>query len=220
MCLIGRMRFLITAGPTREALDPVRYLSNRSSGKMGYAVAVAAQAAGHEVVLVSGPVNLAAPLGVRVMRVSSAQEMLETVMGELPAAEIAVFAAAVADYRPVKVESQKIKKHGDTLTLTLERTPDILGSARAAGFRGVLVGFAAETENLMENAAGKMRRKGCDLMVANDVSGTTTGFDSEDNEITLLFPDGTIRPLPADSKARLAEILVGVCAELVVRSAS
>lgn len=187
---------------------------------MGYALAAAARAAGHEVVLVSGPVNLAGPEGVRLIRVTSAQEMFEAVMGELPAAEIAVFAAAVADYRPVNVEAQKIKKQGDTLTLTLERTPDILGSARAAGFRGVLVGFAAETENLLENAAGKMRRKGCDLIVANDVSGTATGFDADDNGITLLFPDGTVRPLPVGPKARLAEILVGVCAELVVRSAS
>jgi len=214
------MHFLITAGPTREALDPVRYLSNRSSGKMGYALARAAAAAGHEVTLVSGPVNLPAPEGLRTLKVTSAQEMFDAVMETLPQAQVAVFAAAVADYRPVKIEEQKIKKHGETLTLTLERTPDILGSARTSGFRGVLVGFAAETENLLENAADKMRRKGCDLLVANDVSGSATGFDSDDNEITLLFPDGEVRRLPPDSKSRLAEILVGVCAELMVRSAS
>ncbi|MES2707254.1 MAG: phosphopantothenoylcysteine decarboxylase [Verrucomicrobiota bacterium] len=214
------MHFLITAGPTREALDPVRYLSNRSSGRMGYALARAARAAGHEVTLVSGPVALAVPEGVHPVKVTSAQEMFDAVMLALPGAQVAVFAAAVADYRPVRVEEQKIKKHGDTLTLILERTPDILGSARAAGFQGVLVGFAAETENLLENAAGKMRRKGCDLVVANDVSGTATGFDTDDNEITLLFPDGEVRRLPPDSKSRLAEILVGVCAELVVRSGS
>lgn len=214
------MRFLITAGPTREALDPVRYLSNRSSGKMGYALARAAAAAGHEVTLISGPVNLPAPEGLRIVRVTSAQEMSEAVMESLPRAQVAVFAAAVADYRPQRVEDQKIKKHGDTLTLILERTPDILGSARAAGFRGVLVGFAAETENLLENAVDKMRRKGCDLLVANDVSGSATGFDSDENEITLLFPHGEVRRLPRDSKSRLAEILVGVCAELMVRSAS
>ncbi|RYD36534.1 MAG: phosphopantothenoylcysteine decarboxylase [Verrucomicrobiaceae bacterium] len=214
------MHFLITAGPTREALDPVRYLSNRSSGKMGYAIASAARAAGHEVTLVSGPVSLPDPDGVTVVRVTSAQEMFEAVMTALPGAQVAVFAAAVADYRPVRVEDQKIKKRGGTLTLTLERTPDILGSARASGYRGILVGFAAETENLLANAADKMRRKGCDLLAANDVSCTATGFDTDDNEITLLFPDGAVRPLPAQPKARLAEILVGVCAELVVRSAS
>lgn len=212
------MHFLITAGPTREALDPVRYLSNRSSGKMGYAMAQAAAAAGHGVTLISGPVALPAPENVRLVRVTSAQEMFDAVMTALPAAEVAVFAAAVADYRPVRVEEQKIKKHGDSLTLTLVRTPDILGSARASGFRGVLVGFAAETENLLANAEDKMRRKGCDLLVANDVSGTATGFDTDDNEITLLFAHGEKRALPRDSKSRLAEILVGVCRQLVVRS--
>lgn len=214
------MHFLITAGPTREALDPVRYLSNRSSGKMGYAIARAARAAGHEVTLVSGPVSLPAPEGVTVVTVTSAQEMFDAVMTVLPAARVAIFAAAVADYRPVKVEDQKIKKQGETFTLTLERTPDILGSARPSGYCGILVGFAAETENLLVNAADKMRRKGCDLLAANEVGGTATGFDTDNNEITLLFPDGEVRPLPAQPKARLAEILVGVCAELVVRSGS
>lgn len=212
------MHFLITAGPTREPLDPVRYLSNRSSGKMGYALAAAALAAGHEVTLISGPVSLTAPQGARLQKVTTAQEMHDAVMTALPAAQIAIFAAAVADYRPAQAAAQKIKKHGETLTLTLERTPDILGSARASGFTGVLVGFAAETENVLENAADKLRRKGCDLIVANDVSGTETGFDSDENEITLVFATGGIRPLPRADKSRLAEILVGVCGELMVPS--
>ncbi len=212
------MHFLITAGPTREPLDPVRYLSNRSSGKMGYAIAAAARAAGHEVTLISGPTSLPAPEGVRLVKITTAQEMHDAVMAALPSAQIAIFAAAVADYRPVQAASQKIKKHGETLTLTLERTPDILGSTRTAGFTGVLVGFAAETEKIIEHASDKLRRKGCDLIVANDVSGTATGFDTDENEIILVFANGEIRPLPRAPKSRLAEILVGVCGELMVPS--
>ena len=214
----GEMHFLITAGPTREPLDPVRYLSNRSSGKMGYAVADAARAAGHEVTLISGPTALPAPGGVHLVKITTAQEMHDAVMAALPTVRIALFAAAVADYRPVQAAAQKIKKDGETLTLTLERTPDILGSARAAGFNGVLVGFAAETENMMEHASDKLKRKGCDLIVANDVSSSDTGFDTDDNEITLIFRTGEIRPLPRAPKSRLAEILVGVCGELMVPS--
>ena len=212
------MHFLITAGPTREPLDPVRYLSNRSSGKMGFAVAAAAQQAGHAVTLIAGPTALTPPQGVSLVKVTTAQEMDDAVMAALPSAQIAVFAAAVADYRPVQAALQKIKKGADTLTLTLERTPDVLGSVRAAGFTGVLVGFAAETEHVLAHAQEKLRRKGCDLMVANDVSGSETGFDTDDNEITLVFASGEIRPLPRASKSRLAEILVGVCGQLMVPS--
>jgi phosphopantothenoylcysteine synthetase/decarboxylase len=150
--------------------------------------------------------------------VTTAQEMDHAVIAALPTAQVAVFAAAVADYRPVQAALQKIKKGADTLTLTLERTPDILGSVRAAGFTGVLVGFAAETEHVLAHAQEKLRRKGCDLMVANDVSGSETGFDTDDNEITLVFASGEIRPLPRASKSRLAEILVGVCGQLMVPS--
>ena len=210
-------RFLVTSGPTREPLDPVRYLSNRSSGRMGHAVAAAAARAGHAVTLVSGPVALPDPAGVEVIRVTTAQEMHDAVMTALPRVEVAVFAAAVADYRPVAAAEQKIKKTERTMTITFERTPDILGSARAAGFRGVLAGFAAETERVLEHAADKLRRKGCDLLVANDVSGAETGFDSAENEITLLYADGRVTPVPRDSKERLGEFLVGVCLELADR---
>lgn len=213
------MRFLITAGPTREPLDPVRYLSNRSSGKMGYALAEAAAAAGHEVTLVSGPVSLAPPAGVRLIKVTTAREMRDATLPLLANADAAIFAAAVADYRPVEIAPQKIKKTGDnqTLTLTLERTPDILGSVRAAGFTGVLMGFAAETENLAAHALDKLRRKGCDVIAANDVSGTETGFDTDENAITLFFADGSSRPLGRAPKRKLAEILVGVCVEMADR---
>lgn len=212
------MHFLITAGPTREPLDPVRYLSNRSSGKMGFALAAAARAAGNEVTLIAGPTCLPAPEGVHLVPVTTAQEMSDAVRRVLPSAAVAIFAAAVADYRPVQISPGKIKKQAGTMTLSLERTPDILGSARAAGFSGLLVGFAAETENLLAHASGKLQQKGCDLIVANDVSGTATGFDSDENEITLVFASGEVRPLPRAGKAALAEILVGVCRQLMVPS--
>lgn len=209
------MHLLITAGPTREAIDPVRYISNRSSGKMGYALAAAAVARGHEVTLVSGPVSLPAPAGVRRISVVSAQEMYDAVQAHLPAAQIAIFSAAVADYRPAAVAGQKIKKTEDRITLTLERTPDILGSARTvSGYRGVLVGFAAETENVLANAASKLQRKGCDMLAANDVSGAETGFDTDENEVTLLFRDTPAIPLPRASKSGLAERILTECERL------
>jgi len=205
------LRILITAGPTREAIDPVRFLSNRSSGKMGYALAEAAAVAGHETILVSGPSALTAPQGVRLLRVESAQDMADAVEAECRTAppEIAIHAAAVADYRPRVMQSQKIKKHADTLTLELERTPDVLGSMRPVfGFTGFLVGFAAETENLIANAMDKLRRKACDLVVANDVGRADTGFDSEENEVILCFPSGTTETLPKQSKRELAREII------------
>ena len=209
------MKLLITAGPTREAIAPVRILSNRSSGKMGYALAAAAVEAGHEVVLVSGPVPLPAPAGAQLVKVESAQEMFEAVRGHLTGCEAAIFAAAVADYRPARVAEQKIKKAEDELVLRLEKTPDILGSARAVfGFKGVLAGLAAETQDLVEHGQEKLRRKGCDLLVANDVSRPGIGFDSEENEVILLFPDAAPRPLPRGSKAGIAREILRVVAGL------
>lgn len=180
------MRFLITAGPTREPIDPVRYLSNRSSGKMGYAIAAAAVARGHEVILISGPVSIPAPDGATLIRVETAQQMYDAVATAIPEADAAVFCAAVADYRVAEIAEEKIKKTGDTLTLTLVKNPDILGSARSVfGFTGLLVGFAAETEKLAEHALDKLRRKGCDLLVANDVSRSDIAFDRDENEVEL-----------------------------------
>jgi phosphopantothenoylcysteine synthetase/decarboxylase len=206
----GMALILITAGPTREALDPVRFLSNRSSGRMGYAVAEAAQALGHEVILVSGPVALPVPSGVRRVSVVSAQEMFDAVADlchQSPPA-VAVHAAAVADYRPVAVADQKIKKTGDRLVIECERTADILGSMRSVlGFRGVLVGFAAETENVLVHGLEKLRRKGCDLLAANDVSRSEIGFDTEENDLTLIHADGHYQPLGRGSKQGLAQRL-------------
>jgi phosphopantothenoylcysteine synthetase/decarboxylase len=182
------MKILITAGPTREAIDPVRFLTNRSSGKMGYAIADAAVHAGHQVLLVSGPTSLDVPAGVDFIPVESAKEMYEVVARYLPKMGAAFFAAAVADYTPAKVSDQKIKKEGDVLSLELVKTKDILGSARQVmGFEGFLVGFAAETEHLEANARAKLEKKGCDLIVANDVSRSDIGFDSSGNEALLVF---------------------------------
>jgi phosphopantothenoylcysteine decarboxylase/phosphopantothenate--cysteine ligase len=209
-CSLHAVHFLITAGPTREAIDPVRYLSNRSSGRMGFALAAAAAAAGHSVALITGPVSLETPQGVVRVDVTSAQEMYEAVKGGLPAADAAIFSAAVADYRPAHPAEQKIKKSEATLTLTLERTPDILGSVRAVfGWEGFLVGFAAETEDLLGHAREKLVRKGCDLLVANDVSRPGIGFDALENEVTLLFRDGTERGLPRMSKEEMAAVIIG-----------
>jgi phosphopantothenoylcysteine synthetase/decarboxylase len=203
------MRILITAGPTREALDPVRYLSNRSSGRMGYALAEAAVEAGHEVVLVSGPVSLAKPAGVEVIAVESAREMFEAVRKNLMGCDAAIFAAAVADYRPVSVSEQKIKKTGERLVLELERTEDILGSARSVfGFRGVLAGFAAESEKLVEHAREKLERKGCDVIIANDITQPGIGFDSQDNAVTLCLPGDQTIHLPQQSKSALAREII------------
>lgn len=203
------MRLLITAGPTREPIDPVRFLSNRSSGRMGYALAEAAHSAGHEVLLISGPVSIPPPSGVQLIRIETAREMFEAVRTHLPGCHAAIFSAAVADYRPAQAASQKIKKSASTLTLELERTEDILGSVRSQfGFRGFLVGFAAETENLIAHAQDKLTRKGCDLIIANDVSQSGIGFDSTENAVTLCFPDGQTTALPRQSKTALARELI------------
>lgn len=186
------MKILITAGPTREAIDPVRFLTNRSSGKMGYAIADAAVHAGHQVLLVSGPTDLDVPAGVDFIPVESAAEMYEVVARYLLKTGAAFFAAAVADFTPAEISSQKIKKSGDKMILELVKTKDILGSAREVmGFEGFLVGFAAETENLEANARFKLEKKGCDLIVANDVSRSDIGFDSQENEALLVFKDRT-----------------------------
>lgn len=206
------MRFLITAGPTREAIDPVRYISNRSSGKMGYAIARAALDAGHEVTLVTGPTSIDPPEDAAIIPVTTAAQMYRAVEARIGDCEAAVMVAAVSDYRPAEIAAEKIKKSGDEgrhLLLKLERTRDILGSARdAMGFCGVLVGFAAETEQVEEQARAKLSGKGCDLVAANDVSENEIGFDSDDNALILLYADGTRRQLPRATKAALAIELV------------
>ena len=212
------MNILITAGPTREALDPVRYLTNRSSGKMGYALAEAARDAGHKVTLISGPVNLSAPDDIELIRIESAKEMFLAVESQISKAAVAIFSAAVADYRPATQATQKIKKSSHRLTLELEKTEDILGSARQVfGFSGILVGFAAETENLIANAQDKLTRKDCDLVIANDVSQIGIGFDSSENAVTLCFPGEKSMPLPKQSKTLLARELIQQIEQLATK---
>jgi phosphopantothenoylcysteine synthetase/decarboxylase len=203
------MRILITAGPTREPIDPVRFISNRSSGRMGYALAQAAREAGCAVTLVSGPTSLVPPVGANFVPVDTAKQMFDAVAGIIKAHDVAIFSAAVADYRPVEIASEKIKKTEPRMVLELERTSDILGSARVQfGFEGFLVGFAAETENVLQEAHGKLRRKACDLVVANDVSKPGTGFDSDENEVTLCLPGSKSLPLPRSTKIELAREII------------
>jgi len=208
------VNILITAGPTQEPVDPVRFLSNRSSGKMGYALAEAFVHAGHQVMLISGPTQLDVPDQVDFIQVRTAAEMFDAVQSQIGRMRVAVFAAAVADYTPANPALSKIKKSAGSLSLELVKTRDILGSARAGfGFSGTLVGFAAETEALEENAREKLARKGCDLIIANDVSRPGIGFDSADNEVLLVFPDRTV-PLPMASKHELAHQLADVILDL------
>ena len=208
------MKFLITAGPTVEPIDPVRYLTNRSSGKMGYALAAAAAKRGHSVLLISGPTSLEIPEGIDFLPIETADDMYQAVESQLPNYPVGVFAAAVADYTPSKVAEQKLKKTGQEMTLTLTRTKDILGSARSImNFQGTLVGFAAEPENVIENARGKCLRKNCDLIIANDVSRKDIGFDSSQNQVTLVFPERE-EPLPQDSKEHLAYHLIEIIENL------
>lgn len=207
------MKLLVTAGPTREPIDPVRYLTNRSSGKMGYAIADAAAHAGHRVLLISGPTSIDVPAGIDFIPVQTAAEMFAAVAANLPRMDAAVFAAAVADYTPAAPADQKIKKSGETLSLDLVKTRDILGSARGEfGFTGFLVGFAAETENVEANARLKLAAKGCDLIVANDVSRSDIGFDSHENEALFVFPDRT-EPFPKATKHELAIRIVSMLGE-------
>ncbi len=198
------MKFLITAGPTREPIDPVRYLTNRSSGRMGYALAGAARHEGHEVVLISGPTQLDVPAGVDFVQVETAQQMYEAVRDLLRGVDVAILCAAVADYRPVTCCEQKMKKGADRIVLELEKTPDILGSMRTVfGFEGKLIGFAAETNDVISYAQDKLIRKQCDFIVANDVSRADIGFDTRENEVTLVFPQHLV-PLEKDTKEQIA----------------
>jgi phosphopantothenoylcysteine decarboxylase/phosphopantothenate--cysteine ligase len=208
--LAGR-KVLITAGPTRERIDPVRFISNRSSGKMGFAVAQAAHEAGAEVVLVSGPVSLATPAGVRRVDVESAESMLAAVMGELGGVDIFISTAAVADYRPAGPRDQKIKKSADSLELAMERTPDVLATVAARADRPFVVGFAAETQSLEHNARAKLVKKNLDMIAANEV-GDAKVFDRDENHLIVLWRDAR-RDLGGGPKLELARELIRLVAE-------
>lgn len=208
--LVGR-KIVVTAGPTREVIDPVRYITNRSSGKMGYAIAAAAAAQGADVVLISGPVNLAKPAGVEVVNANSAEEMYAATHKVIGDTDIFIAAAAVADYRPAAIVEQKIKKKDAAMTLQLIRCPDILASVAALEVAPFTVGFAAETENVIEYARGKLEKKKLDMIVANRVGGDC-GFDRDDNAVTVLWNDGK-RVFPTSSKVELARNLIELIAE-------
>lgn len=209
--LTGR-KVMITAGPTREALDPVRFISNRSSGKMGYALAEAAVLAGAEVTLVSGPVNLAPPAHCNVLYVETALQMLDTVMTHVADSDIFIGAAAVADFRPSQVQAGKIKKQQAETTISLTRNPDIIASVAALQSKPFVVGFAAETDDLENYALGKLREKNLDMIAANWVGKEEGGFDSDANALQVYWPDGQLH-LAMTGKAALAEQLLKLIAE-------
>jgi phosphopantothenoylcysteine decarboxylase / phosphopantothenate---cysteine ligase len=208
--LAGR-RVLITAGPTRECIDPVRFISNRSSGKMGFATAQAAREAGAEVVLVSGPVSLTTPPGVRRIDVESAADMLNAVLRELPNTDVFISTAAVADYRPVRAAQQKIKKTADTLELPMQRTVDVLATVAASAERPFVVGFAAETESVEQNARAKLLKKNLDMIAGNEV-GHDKVFDCEDNQLIVLSRNAR-HELARAGKLTLARGLVALIAQ-------
>jgi phosphopantothenoylcysteine decarboxylase/phosphopantothenate--cysteine ligase len=203
------LKVLVTAAGTREPIDPVRYVGNRSSGKMGYAVATCAAARGAKVTLVSGPSALKAPLNVTTINVETTQEMLEACNKAYPDVDIVIMAAAVADYRPRDVATQKIKKQNeDALTVVMDKNPDILKHLGAEKKQQFLVGFAAETQNLIANAKEKVQKKNLDMIVANDVTLKGAGFNTDTNVVKFLYPDGKIEELAQMSKAQVAEELL------------
>jgi phosphopantothenoylcysteine decarboxylase / phosphopantothenate---cysteine ligase len=205
-------RVVITAGPTREALDPVRYISNNSSGKMGFALARASADAGAIVTLISGPVSLTPPDHVRFFGIQCAEQMLVQCLEQLPECDIFVACAAVADYRPATIENQKIKKGLQEMTLQLVRTPDIVAAVAASEHRPYTVGFAAESNNLLNYARDKMQHKGLDMIIANDISDQSIGFNSDDNEVTVLWRDGQ-QLLKRANKGTIARQLVNLIAQ-------
>jgi phosphopantothenoylcysteine decarboxylase/phosphopantothenate--cysteine ligase len=204
-------RVLVTAGPTFEDVDPVRYVGNRSSGRMGFAIAAEALRRGADVTLVAGPTTLEAPAVRELVRVRSAREMRDAVIGRADAMDVAILAAAVADYAPAERAAQKMPKGDDTITLVLKKTPDILGelgTRRLSSGRGpLLVGFAAETDDLVARASAKREKKHADLIVANDVSRADAGFDVDTNAVTVIGPEGA-QALPLQTKARVASAIL------------
>ena len=209
---------MVTAGPTRERLDDVRYLSNRSTGKMGYAIARAAVNRGAHVTLISGPTALEAPAGVEVRSVESAQQMYTACMEVFPQVDIAVKAAAVADYTPASYQPGKIKK-GEDMKLSLVRTQDILQNLGAKKQKQILVGFAAEAADLEQNALAKLQRKHLDMIAANDISRADIGFGSDENLVTLFFADGTKKVLQKAEKEQIADGILDEALHLLQRKA-
>jgi phosphopantothenoylcysteine decarboxylase/phosphopantothenate--cysteine ligase len=205
-------KIVVTAGGTQEDIDPVRYITNRSSGKQGYVLAQAALDAGANVILISTPTNLAPPIGSEIVAIRSACEMEKAVLSACRDADALLMAAAVADFRPAEISKQKIKKGSGTPPLALERTPDILVAIKKeraqSGFPKNVIGFAAETQNLLANAQEKIKSKGLDLIAANDVSAQDAGFGVDTNRVILLWADGKREELPLMNKKEVADVLI------------
>ena len=206
------MKFVVTAGPTREPIDPVRFLSNRSSGRMGYAIASAAIEEGHEVTLISGPVALSPPPAAKVIRVTTSDEMYKAVHGALAKADVLVMCAAVADHKPVAVAKEKIKKRDQPLSLELIPTRDILKSLPETRDYFV-VGFAAETNDVEKHAWEKLRHKNCNMIVANDVSSSAIGMESDENSVAIFLRNGETRKISRAPKEKVARALVKIILE-------
>ncbi len=217
--LAGR-KVVVTAGGTREPIDPVRTITNRSSGKQGYALAQAALDLGAQVALLSGPVCLETPVGAKQMDVNSAQEMLEAVLEEIPKADILIMAAAVSDFRPTSPAAEKIKKDTGVPRIQLEAAPDILVEVaqykERNGWPQVSVGFAAESQDLLENARAKLENKKLDMIVANDISDNQAGFSVDTNRVTIIYPDGHTEPLPLMSKVEVANEILERVRQLIL----
>jgi phosphopantothenoylcysteine decarboxylase/phosphopantothenate--cysteine ligase len=207
---LSGIRILVTAGPTMEPMDPVRYVGNRSSGKMGYALAKTAKRRGASVKLISGPTNLKPPYGVEYREIKTAEEMKRVVFKHRSDCDIIIKAAAVSDYRPRKTATHKIKKGEDSLTLELIKNPDILAELGATKDAApcLLVGFAAETEDLLVNAKKKLRTKNLDMIVANDVSREDAGFEAETNLVKMIYKDGRVEDLPLMTKTEVADLIL------------
>ncbi len=210
------MRILVTAGPTRESVDAVRFLTNRSTGRMGYELAKCCSYRGHRTVLISGPVSLGVPDGVKVLPVETALEMYEAVKAEVEGCDALIMAAAVCDVRPAERTGKKLKKGDIGDSISLKKNPDILYSIRNSKGKRIYVGFAAETENLADSAVQKLRKKKLDIIVGNLVGTSDSGFASDTNKATLFFASGNTMDLPLMTKAELSEVIVSQIEKLVL----
>jgi phosphopantothenoylcysteine decarboxylase/phosphopantothenate--cysteine ligase len=208
------VRFVVTAGPTREAIDPVRFISSRSSGKMGYAIAEAAIAAGHSVILISGPATVAPPDGAQFISIVTSDELYDAVHRATRDCDVLVMCAAVSDYKPATIEPRKMKKRKTPFALELIPTRDILSSLPREDRNYFVVGFAAETHDLETNAQKKLREKNCDAIVANDVSQTDSGMESDENAVTIFFRNGESQTISRTSKKIIARELVKIISKM------
>lgn len=212
------MRFVVTAGPTREAIDPVRFISNRSSGKMGYAIAEAAVAQGHDVTLISGPVGMAPPEGARLIKITTSDELFDAVHRAVRRCDALVMCAAVADYKPATLARLKMKKRKEPFALRLIPTRDILASLPKEKRRYLVAGFAAETHDLEKHARRKLLKKHCDLIVANDVSRPDVGMESDENEVVIFFRNGDSEKIRRASKKNIARELMKIISKMLQKS--